>query len=641
MSRFKIQYCFCLIAVLLSSGICAQEPYSRLSTGEDTAMVTLFLRKAQQQRIHAPDSALLSLQEALRISRVLQYEEGIAGSLLSKAFCYLDIGDYPRSKKILSEAYAHCQKASLNNKRILPSFYNGWGSTYSGLGNNDSALHFFYKAITVLEKTVSGDSSLLGQIYNNAGTAWLQKGEFDKALDYFSKAEVILSRTKDSISLGNTYCNIGLARLERKDTAGSLTYLQKALQLFSAKNNSHGIKFTFYALARAQQHLHLARKYYEAALEIDSTSAFAAGVYQGIGSTLYLEENYNGAEPYYLKALAICERQNLLLHKLACYSALSSINEYKGQYREAFRYQVAYANLNDSLLDTEKHKAVSQLELKFRTAEKDKEIAQNKAALYGMQRKLILMGAGSLLLLGLGGSIWHNSRQKQKLQQAQLRDYEQQQKITQLHAKMQGEQEERSRIARELHDGVNVLLSATKMNYAALGKEFKELSDTRTYGEIMELLNNIGIELRTITYKLVPELLIQQSLPDAVETFCELIQKSNALHIELQTFGSFTALPSEVCFAAYRIVQELVHNIVKHSGATQVLIVMSHQDNLLQLTVEDNGNGFDSDKDYQGFGIKSLRSRVKDIDGQITFSSVPGEGTSVEIEVATQPHHAG
>lgn len=640
MSRSKIQHCLYLIAVLLSSGIYAQEPYSRLSTGEDTATITLLLRKAQQQRVYATDSALLSLQKALHISRVLQYEEGIAGSLLNKAFCYLDIGDYPKCQQILSEAYPHCLKASQYNNRILPSFYNGWGSVYSGLGNNDSALHFFYKAITILEKTAYRDSTLLGQIYNNAGTAWLQKEEFNKALDYFNKAEVIFDRKRDSIPLGNTYCNIGLARLEQKDTAVSTMYLQKALQLFRTLNNNHGLKFTFYALARGQQQARLARKYYEEALLLDSTSAFAAGVYQGIGSILYLDEDYTGAEPYYLKALAICERQNLLLHRLACYSALSSINEHKGQFRDAFRYQVAYANLNDSLLDTEKHKAVSQLELKFRTAEKDKEIAQNKAALYGMQKKMIAMAAGSLLLLGLGGGIWHNSRQRQKLQKAQLRSYEQQQKITQLHAKMQGEQEERSRIARELHDGVNVLLSATKMNYAAMGKEFKELPGTRSYGEVMELLNDIGIELRTITYKLVPELLIQQSLPDAVETFCELIQKSNALHIELQTFGSFTALPSELCFAVYRIVQELVHNIVKHSGATQVLIVMSHQENLLQLTVEDNGNGFDSDKDYQGFGIKSLRSRVKDIDGQITFSSVPGEGTSVEIEVATQPHNA-
>jgi two-component system NarL family sensor kinase len=129
----------------------------------------------------------------------------------------------------------------------------------------------------------------------------------------------------------------------------------------------------------------------------------------------------------------------------------------------------------------------------------------------------------------------------------------------------------------------------------------------------------MGMELRTITYKLVPELLIQQSLPDAIETFCELIQKGNSLHIELQTYGSFTALPPELCFSIYRIVQELVHNIVKHAKATQVLIALVHRDDLLQLTVEDNGNGFDPEKATKGLGLKSIRSRVKDIDGKVQF----------------------
>src|SRR5690606_5583206 len=108
---------------------------------------------------------------------------------------------------------------------------------------------------------------------------------------------------------------------------------------------------------------------------------------------------------------------------------------------------------------------------------------------------------------------------------------------------------------------------------------------------------------------------------------------SNNLHIELQTYGSFTALPSELCFGVYRIVQELVHNIVKHSGATQVLIALICQNDLLQLTVEDNGHGFDTGKVTKGLGLESMRSRVRDLGGQISFTSRTGEGTSVEIEV--------
>ncbi|RYZ49522.1 MAG: sensor histidine kinase [Sphingobacteriales bacterium] len=204
---------------------------------------------------------------------------------------------------------------------------------------------------------------------------------------------------------------------------------------------------------------------------------------------------------------------------------------------------------------------------------------------------------------------------------------------------MQGEEEERSRIARELHDGVNVLLSATKMSYAAMGKEHGGLSNAQSYREVMGLLNNMGTELRTITYKLVPELLIQQSLPDAIETFCELIQKGNNIHFELQVYGTFTTLPPECCFAIYRIVQELVHNIIKHAEATQVLIELRSQDNLVSLTIEDNGIGFDPKAYGKGLGLKSVTSRVNDLYGRITFQSEQGIGTSIEIEIVPDMMH--
>jgi two-component system NarL family sensor kinase len=632
----QLQYCTRLIfLLLLSLRLHAQEHSQVISTGEDTTRVKYLMKESAIKRISSPDSAILLLNEALRISRLLQYEEGIAGSMLSIAFCYQDKNDFKRSKTMLAMAYPHCLNISTKNKRIMPALYNGWASTYTGMGNNDSALKFFYKALAEIDKTKLKDTLLLAQVYSNMGTAWMQKSDPAKGLLYHKKAENLIVQLKDSMYLANIHCNMGVEYLALKDTIRAVHYLKSALNTFIAKQNAHGSKFTYYALGTTQREPQKAIPYYEAALAYDSLSAFAAGVYQGVGGSYYLMGDYRRAESYYKKAQVVCEQEHLLTHRLANYSALSSIYEHLGDFKSAFINQVAYANLNDSLLNVENAKASRQLELKYQTAEKDKELAQSKVLLYSLQKRVTLMAAGVILLLGLGTAFWRNNRQKQKLQSERIRNFEQQQKIEHLHSKMQGEEEERSRIARELHDGVNVLLSATKMNYAALGKEHKGLPDTKTYGEIMDLLNNMGMELRTITYKLVPELLIQQSLPDAIETFCELIQKGNNLHIELQTYGSFTALPPELCFAVYRIVQELVHNIVKHAHATQVLIALVHQDELLRLTVEDNGNGFDPEKTTKGLGLKSIKSRVKDIDGNITFSSQKDEGTSVEIEVVT------
>lgn len=632
----QLRYCATLIFLLLACfRLPAQERNQTISTGEDTSKVKYLMKESGIKRISSPDSAIILLNEALRISRLLQYEDGIAGSMLAIAFCYQDKNDFKRSKAMLAMAYPHCIKVSANNKRIMPALYNGWASTYVGMGNNDSALNYFYKALTEIDKTKLKDTFLLAQIYSNMGTAWMQKSDLAKGLVYHKKAEALMVQLKDSMYLANIYCNIGVEYLALKDTVRAVQYLKSALSIFTNKQNAHGSKFTYYALGTAQREPQKAIAYYEAALAYDSLSAFAAGTYQGVGGAYYLMGNYRKAESYYKKAEVICEQEHLFTHRLANYSALSSIYEHLGDYKSAYTNQVAYANLNDSLLNVENAKVNKQLELQYQTAEKDREIAESKVLLYSLQRRITLMAAGVILLLVLGVGIWRSVRQKQKLQAERIKNFDQQQKIEHLHSKMQGEEEERSRIARELHDGVNVLLSATKMNYAALGKEHKGLPETKSYGEIMDLLNNMGMELRTITYKLVPELLIQQSLPDAIETFCELIQKGNNLHIELQTYGSFTALPPELCFAVYRIVQELVHNIVKHAHATQVLIALVHQDELLRLTVEDNGNGFDPEKTTKGLGLKSIKSRVKDIDGNVTFSSQKDEGTSVEIEVVT------
>jgi len=637
---WKKYLCYLMLVCLLPRPLLlnGQEPGSRISTGEDTLRAARLMQQAAKMRPTQPDSAIRLLEESLSISRMLHHEEGIAGALLSLAFCYQDKGEYDKTRKLLHLAYPYCQRLSAHNKRILPALYNGWGGTYNLLGNNDSALHFFYKALAEIEQHNSRDSTTLAQVYDNLGTTWMQKGAYEKSLGYMQQAENIATRTRDTTVLADIYINKGLAWTALNDSAKAMQYLRLARSVLLRQPQNRSIKFVYYAMGNAQSDLVKALPYYHSALSYDSTSGFAAGMYQAIGSVYYRLGDYRKAIPYYQKAEQICEAKGLIVHRVANYSALSSIYAQLGQFEKAYHYQAAYASLNDSLQDAANAKEVTQLELKYRTAEQEKVLAQNKVLLYKLQRGIVLIAAGALLLLGIAAGIWRSVRNKQKLQAAQIRELQQQQRIEQLHAKMQGEEEERSRIARELHDGVNVLLSATKMNYAALGKEYKGLPDSNTYGEIMQLLNHMGLELRTITYKLVPELLIQQSLPDAIETFCELIQKSNRLHIELQTFGSFTALKPEFCFAIYRIVQELVHNIVKHSGATQVLIALLYQDDLLQLTVEDNGNGFDAERTSNGLGLESIRSRVKDLGGQVSFNSRPGEGTSVELEVATLSH---
>ncbi len=187
----------------------------------------------------------------------------------------------------------------------------------------------------------------------------------------------------------------------------------------------------------------------------------------------------------------------------------------------------------------------------------------------------------------------------------------QQQEIALLSSRMQGEDLERSRIARELHDGVSVLLSAAKMNYSAMGKENPALAGTEAFREVGALLNQTVQEVRSISHNLVPSLLMHQSLPAAVQAFCELIRKGYNLHVELLAYGSFTGTDMEWNYAIYRMIQELIHNVIKHAEATEILIQLTLHDDKLHLTVEDNGIGFVAGKPVMGIGLQSLRQRVE------------------------------
>lgn len=582
------------------------------------------------------DSALSILEGVLEVSRATQYERGIAEALMCIAFCYQDKGDYSLSRELLYQAWPHALQAESARRPILLSLYNGLGGTYTLLGNNDSAIHFFYKAMDMLTRNSEKDSFVQMQIYSNLGTAWMHKAELDRGLEYKQKAAEMAKSLNDSLFLAHTYSGMSLLYLQRQDTVTALAQLQLACGIYERYDHRLGLKYVYYAIGNAQANAQVAILYYQSALDVDTTKAYTAGIYQALGEAYYRLGKYTQAASWYERSEKLCAEQELLTYRLVNYAALSEIYAQLKDYPMAYHYQVFYANLNDSLLNTENDKALQQLYVQFKTAEKDKRLARSEARLNRQRSWIIGGGAGALILgLVLAGA-YRGSRYKQRMQAVQIRDFDQQQKIARLHARMQGEEEERSRIARELHDGINVLLSATKMNYAALGKEYKGLPEAPAYGQVMGLLNEMGQELRTITYKLVPELLIRQSLPDAVETFCELIRKGNNVYIEFQSWGSYTALPAAYCFAVYRIVQELVHNIIKHAGATGVLIQLRHQNDLLCLTVEDNGTGFDPELEYKGLGLKSIRSRVGELGGQISFNSKSGEGTSVEVEFATE-----
>jgi signal transduction histidine kinase len=197
---------------------------------------------------------------------------------------------------------------------------------------------------------------------------------------------------------------------------------------------------------------------------------------------------------------------------------------------------------------------------------------------------------------------------------------------------VQGEENERIRLARDLHDGIGGMLSATKMRFMALRHDNEGLVSSPKYLEAMGLLDIMGDEIRKTSHNLMPEVLLKQDLAEALRTYCNTIQTGIDLHIDFQSFGTFETLPNDFKLNIYRIVQELLKNTVQHAKATYAIVQLMRLEAYITVSIEDNGIGFNTDETKDGIGLHNLKTRVLSLEGHYTLKSEPGKGTMVYIE---------
>lgn len=199
-----------------------------------------------------------------------------------------------------------------------------------------------------------------------------------------------------------------------------------------------------------------------------------------------------------------------------------------------------------------------------------------------------------------------------------------------------GQETERTRIARELHDGLGGLLSATKMHFMTINQSKLENSNKEPLQKCLELLDRSNKDLREIAHSMMPEILLQKGLTSALQSYCDQLNGSRIISFEFHHFGIESRLKNNVEIIIYRIIQELLNNILKHSNASKAIVQISKEQNKLFITVEDDGIGFKLDQNDQqpSAGIKNIRERIYYLNGNLSIDSKEGIGTTVYIEVA-------
>lgn len=197
-----------------------------------------------------------------------------------------------------------------------------------------------------------------------------------------------------------------------------------------------------------------------------------------------------------------------------------------------------------------------------------------------------------------------------------------------------GQEFERQRIARDLHDGLAQHLIAVKMTLENLISR-NELNDDKKIYELKQQIINSIEELRKISYDLAPASLVDFSLEGALENLCLQVQKNCELKIDFSSFGNFTGLDKRSKIYIYRIVQEALNNTLKHADASKVDIQITETRDHFVLMIEDNGKGFDLEKNEPGLGkgLFNIRERSIMLNGTFDVESFPGKGTTIRIKI--------
>ncbi|OCB76243.1 sensor histidine kinase [Flavobacterium piscis] len=600
----------------------------------------------------------LMVQDAKKSKEYLEQ----ANKLKSKYPFLNDAGIFYNSYSFLEKGDADgFEKALLDGNNKLKKYYNteafriraiilqNYGIMQQRKNNEKLYMKLLInEAIPVAKK--SRDYELISGLYKAVAIIFMNNNEREKASEYLSEAQMYIERAiKKSPTLAEsrmeTYIINAENLVELRHFYDAKKVLDKAFSTLKNFPESNLNDSYFYAegLYYSKQNKNtIALESYEKGIK----SAEKHQNQIALNRLKYAEYEVNFKLKNYEKAKAnleyLLEKTPFIVDQKNYYNKLSEVYNATKNYDKAYFYANKSNRINDSLNDTKFKSEIVELEAKYKKAENEKKInllqSQNeKAALLVNNNRLntILFAVLSVLLFLIVLFLWilNNNQKKLSIQkeinhEQELTSLEDQQKLSVSNALIEGEEVERKRIARDLHDGLGSMLSGLKIHLKLAEKE-----NALSAVEVNNLLDKSIKELRNISQNLMPESLLKLSLEHALRDLC--MANSNAkTQIEFQYLIQKPNLPKNYEIVIYRIIQELLNNALKYADASLILVSCSQNKDTFFITVEDNGVGFDiMDKNNNGMGLRNIKNRVEILKGKLEIESEVNKGTSAYIEL--------
>ncbi|KFC19514.1 histidine kinase [Chryseobacterium sp. FH1] len=522
-------------------------------------------------------------------------------ALYNQAYVQIEDRGYDLLVKALTEKCIPLSEKA-NNTELLAYCYTQLGLTFMSVGQFDKAEEYHNKALSQLKK-LPADSSVRLITYLNIVSNYCYRPDSKTAKVYLDKAKAMVQHYPDSQHYANYYYQEAMYHTTREDYPKALGSLDAGIRLAKAKKQFkilHLLYFRMYNVYLMQKDYLKARQQLE----------------------LVLKENVLGKEAN---------------NRRVTYTQLAAVNDVLGRHKEAYHWMKRSNDLGDSLNQQKLVQKMNEYEILHKTSEKQKTINRlekdkKESELMSKNKNLritiLAIALGLILIIAI--LIYLTYRKQQKLNQQvkishqlDLLHMENEKRYEATKAVLQGEEQERQRIAQDLHDSMGGMLANIRMSISS--------NEAYRATDIVEKIDRSISEMRRISRNLMPETLKNLGLETALKELCESMTHKH-LSIQFEAFGVSDNIPFPIQLALYRIAQESISNVIKYAQANNVIVQISQDGKTLALTVEDDGVGFDRSRITYGLGLRNIENRARLMNGKVDIHSEKGEGTTINVE---------
>lgn len=581
----------------------------------------------------ALDKVLSSSQKNSLAKGILEYYQGVF---------YANQGSKSQAKTYYEQAIKALENDSINSAFLIKSWYN-----YAYIQVEDKGYDYMVKTLTeycipLSEK--SNNIELLAYNYTQLGLTFMSVGQFDTAEEYHKKALEQLEKIKNKNSVHLiTYLNLVSNYCYKPDSKTAKIYLDQAKELLKPFSESQHYPNYYYQQAM----------YYTTIQDFDNALASLSKgaklakesnqtkllhmLYFRMYNVYLMQKDYRKAKAQLEHILAEKVLAKEAVNRRITYTQLAAVNDVLGEHKEAYQWMKKASLLGDSLQQNKLLEKMNELEILHQTADKqqkinnlEKEKKANELLSKNKNLRMTILVIALILSLIIAFLIFINYKKQQKLNkqislshEQDLLHIENQRKYEATQAILQGEEQERQRIAQDLHDSMGGMLANIRMTISANNSFHKE--------NVIDKLDQTIDEMRRISRNLMPETLKNIGLEIALKELCETMTQKY-FTIQFEAFNLSENIPFKTQIALYRIAQESISNITKYAQATNVIVQISQNNNVLNLTIEDDGIGFDKSEIVYGLGLKNIQNRAQLINGTVEIASNKGEGTTINVE---------